>query len=60
MGLSQEQIEGFSADMIAKIPLKRVAQAVEIAKAVTYLVSDDSAYVVGAELVVDGGLTQLN
>jgi NAD(P)-dependent dehydrogenase (short-subunit alcohol dehydrogenase family) len=46
--------------MIAKIPLKRVAQAVEIAKAVTYLVSDDSAYVVGAELVVDGGLTQLN
>lgn len=59
MGLSQEQIEGFSQGMIAQIPLKRVGQPNEIAKAVTYLASNDSAYVVGAELVVDGGLTQL-
>lgn len=59
MGLSQEQIEGFSAGMIAQIPLKRVGQPVEVAKAVTFLASDDSAYIVGAELVVDGGLTQL-
>lgn len=59
MGLTPEQVEGFSADMIAQIPLKRVGQPIEIAKAVTFLASEDSAYIVGAELVVDGGLTQL-
>lgn len=59
MGLTHDEIDGFSKDMIAKIPLKRVGQPIEIAKAVAYLASDDSSYVVGAELVVDGGLTQL-
>ena len=38
-----------------KIPLGRLGEPVEIAKAVCFLVSDDAAYVTGACLRVDGG-----
>jgi NAD(P)-dependent dehydrogenase (short-subunit alcohol dehydrogenase family) len=44
---------------VAAIPVKRVAEADEMAKAISFLASDDSSYVVGSELVVDGGMTQL-
>ena len=37
--------------------LKRVAQPEELARSVLYLASDDSAFVTGEALVVDGGLT---
>ena len=38
-------------------PLGRGAQPIEIARAVRYLASDDSAFMTGTELVIDGGFT---
>jgi len=45
------------AAFAADIPLGRVAQADEIAALVAYLLGDDSRFVTGAEMVIDGGMT---
>lgn len=39
------------------VPLGRIGQPSEVAKAVSFLASDDSSYCTGTEIVVDGGLT---
>lgn len=47
-------------DMLAaKIPMGRVGEADEIAKAAVFLASDDSSFVNGAELFADGGQAQV-
>src|SRR5215471_17041313 len=41
-------------------PSKRIADPLEIAKLAVYLASDDSAYVVGADFLIDGGVTAIS
>ena len=59
MGLSQEQQDEFGTAVSTMIPMKRFGKAGEIASVVTFLASDDSSYVLGSEIAVDGGLSQL-
>lgn len=44
------------ADRARHIPLRRVADPIDIARVVTFLAGPDSAYVTGIDLVVDGGV----
>lgn len=59
LGIPAEQLSEVAASIQAQIPLKRFGTAEEIASAVLYLSSVESAFIVGAELVVDGGMSQL-
>jgi NAD(P)-dependent dehydrogenase (short-subunit alcohol dehydrogenase family) len=59
LGLPAEQLSEVAAGIQAQIPLKRFGTPDEIASAVLYLASSDSAFIVGTELVADGGMSQL-
>ncbi len=43
--------------MLSRIPLGRYGEAEDVAYAVLYLASDESSFVTGSELVIDGGWT---
>ncbi len=59
LGLTGEQIEEFKKNIVATVPMGRMGDPDEIAKAALFLASDDSSYVTGVELFVDGGMAQI-
>jgi NAD(P)-dependent dehydrogenase (short-subunit alcohol dehydrogenase family) len=58
-GLSEAQIQGFAAQASAAAALGRTGTEDEVAKAVSFLASDDASYITGIELFVDGGTAQI-
>jgi NAD(P)-dependent dehydrogenase (short-subunit alcohol dehydrogenase family) len=59
LGLSAQALTEFKSSMVSAVPLGRLGTPDEIAKAVLFFASDDSSYVTGAELFVDGGMAQI-
>jgi len=59
LGLTDQQIEEFKAQAAATTPLGRTGTPDEIANAVLFLASDESSFITGTELFVDGGAAQI-
>ena len=59
MGLTPDAIDELAARIHQNVPLKRFGVPREIALAAVFLALDESTFFVGAELVVDGGMSQL-
>ena len=56
---NEEQSELFKKNIVNAVPMKRMGSPDEVAKVVSFLASDESSYVTGIELFVDGGLAQI-
>lgn len=59
LGLPEDQVQQMGAAMVAQVPMERFGQASEIANVALFLASNDSSYINGIELPVDGGIAQV-
>jgi len=59
LGQTEEQRKQFLRSLVTTVPLGRLGDPDEIAKAVVFLASDDSSFITGIELFVDGGQAQV-
>jgi NAD(P)-dependent dehydrogenase (short-subunit alcohol dehydrogenase family) len=56
---AKEEVDKIKDGFISTIPMGRMGEPEEIAKAALFLASDDSSFVTGIELFVDGGRAQI-
>jgi NAD(P)-dependent dehydrogenase (short-subunit alcohol dehydrogenase family) len=47
------------ADRLTRVPMGRMGEVSEVVAGVMFLASDDSSYITGTELVIDGGALSL-
>lgn len=59
LGVSEQVVNDFGAEIIKQVPQGRFGKAEEIAGAAVFLASSDSSYITGIELTVDGGMAQV-
>jgi NAD(P)-dependent dehydrogenase (short-subunit alcohol dehydrogenase family) len=59
LGLTDEQIKQHADSTVVNIPLGITGTLDEVAKVVSFLAFDESSYVTGIELFVDGGMAQI-
>ncbi|MEY2492520.1 MAG: hypothetical protein QOH24_1471 [Verrucomicrobiota bacterium] len=59
LGMTEEEFKQYADSVVGKIPLGRTGTLDEVAKVVSFLASDESSYITGIELFIDGGMTQI-
>jgi NAD(P)-dependent dehydrogenase (short-subunit alcohol dehydrogenase family) len=59
LGVPADQLEELTAGLQSQVPLGRFGDAQEIARIATFFASEDSSFVLGAELIADGGMATL-
>ncbi len=59
LGLAEQEERRLHDSIHALVPIGRMGRPWELAKAAVFLASDESEFVVGAELMVDGGVHSL-
>jgi NAD(P)-dependent dehydrogenase (short-subunit alcohol dehydrogenase family) len=57
--LSVEAAAAARASLESRIPQRRLGTSEEVARAVLFLASDESSFITGEEVVVDGGMTRV-
>ncbi len=58
-GLTAEQAEQAAVQFSSEIPMGRRGRPEEIAAAVAFLASDESSFITGVDLAIDGGMAQV-
>ncbi len=56
LGLPPEAVQQWAAQLMTKVPAARFGRAEEVAKAALFMASDDSSYMMGENLLFDGGM----
>ena len=59
LGISEGQLQQMGDHILSQVPIGRFGTSEEIAKAALFFASDDSSFVLGAELIADGGMATL-
>ncbi|CAI1691751.1 3-oxoacyl-[acyl-carrier-protein] reductase FabG [Serratia fonticola] len=59
LGLPAQAEQALREEIRALVPIGRMGTALELAKAAVFLASDESSYMVGSELLIDGGVGNL-
>lgn len=59
LGIPQDQLAQTAEAIRSQIPLGRFGETVEIAKAAVFLASDESSFMLGSEIIIDGGMSTL-
>jgi NAD(P)-dependent dehydrogenase (short-subunit alcohol dehydrogenase family) len=59
LGFSEEQLKSVAASIEGQVPAGRFGTVSEVASAVVYFASDESAYTVASELLLDGGMSEI-
>jgi len=58
-GLPTEVVDGMVKQISTQVPLGRIGHVDEVSGYVAFLLSDKSTFILGTELTIDGGMTQL-
>lgn len=59
LGLAKDDLKAISDSLISQVPARRFGTPSEVSKAIVFFASDESAFTVGSELVIDGGMSNL-
>ncbi len=59
LGINNDQLKKMDEDTVNQVPIGRYGTVEEIAKIVAFFASDDSSFILGAELLADGGMATL-
>lgn len=59
LGMSEEAVAEWAGQLLQQVPAARLGQADEVAKSVLYLASNDSTYMLGENLLLDGGMANI-
>lgn len=57
LGLSDQQAKSMAEQLTAQVPARRFGRPEEIARTIVFLASDEASFIVGSDLIIDGGLS---